>query len=441
MSTIKTLLSNTNSSSSSERIVEPYIIIGNYKFTAIRYISLDVRYKIVVNIKSESLITGVEENFWIYKSNSELGIWRLCIISRIFKSFSEKYIFEKGEDYVQTTLIHIDLQLYVNKLLKNGLIPEVFLNEIEKENECVCFISSDKCFEFNNKIYDVINDTNRIIKGEPFEMMNILKQRNNIVCGNITSFEYEDNARLMKFLYKFSEEFGSNYDIVDIKQIGTTDFLFEDTIHTHGKINRIHLRTKIKYMDKPILNNIYLYTLTLILTPTLQNHLDEHRKSYIDPKKYNIYSSNVVDICNKRLNIHSFPFLLTPISSQINEYGIYNQYIPAGIYICKLFDYSFQNHCTKLEISNGQCCKRYAYIGNRYIHLFPINYLNEIMREKINLRYHKRVRTKRSSKSKSINSSTKRSLLKEHRKKREYFKKNKSERNAFIKNALEMGLF
>ena len=432
MSKRKTLLS---SSSSKRRIFEPFIIIDNYKFTAIRYTSLDDRYKTVVNIKSESLLNGSEENFWIYKSNSELGLWRLCIIRRQFRSFSEEFSFAKGEDYVQTTLIHVDLQLYVNDLLQKGLIPEVFLNEIEKDNECVCFISSDRCFEFNDRIYDVINDTNRIIRGEPFETLIKIKQRNNVYCGNITNDEYEDNGRLMNYLYKFSEEFGGNYDIVEIKQIGTTDFLFEDTIHTHGKINRIHLRTKVNYMDKPILNDIYLYTLTLIFTPTLQTHLDEDNI----PKKHNIYSSNVVEICKnkfiKNRAIHSFPFLLTPITSEINEYGIYSQYIPTGLYICKLFDYAIPKQCTKSEISNKQCCQRYAYIGSRYINLFPISYLNKIIRDKINVRYDKRIRTKRSSK--SINSSTKKRLLKEYKKK--HF--NESDKKKFIKNALELGLF
>ena len=441
MSKRKTLLSSSKSSSSERRIIDPHIIIDNYKFTAVRYVSLDVRYQLVVNIRSESLIDGVEENFWIYKSNSELGLWRLCIIRRNFRSFSEEFSFAKGEDYVQTTLIHIDLQLYVNKLLKNGLIPEVILSEIEKDNECVCFISSDRCFEFNDKIYDVINDKNRIIKGEPFETLIKVKQRNNVYCGNITDYEYEDNERLLKFLHTFSQEFGADYNIEDIKQIGTTDFLFEDTIHTHGKINRIHLRRKINYMDKPILNDIYLYTLTVIFTPKLQIHLDEDN----NPKKHNIYSSNVVDICKNKLiknrTIHSFPFLLTPITSEINEYGIYTQYIPTGLYICKLFDYAIPKQCTRLEISNKQCCERYAYIGNRYVTLFPISYLNKIIRDKINLRYDKRIKTKRSSRSKSITSSTKRKLLKEHRKKRKHFEKNEKERNDFIEKALKMGLF
>jgi hypothetical protein len=445
MSKRKTLLSSSKTSSSERKISDPFIIIDNYKFTAIRYISLDVRYQIVVNIKSELLLNGSEENFWIYKSNSELGIWRLCIIRRNFRSFTEEFTFTKGDDYVQTTLIHIDLQLYVNKLLKKGLIPEVFLNEMEKDNECVCFISSDRCFEFNDKIYDVINDTNRIIKGEPFETLVKIKEKNKVYCGHITNYEYEDNERLLKFLRVFSQEFSSDYDIVDIKQIGTTDFLFEESIHTHGKINRIHLRTKVNYLDRPILNDIYLYTLTLILTPTLQNHLDEERQLYVDPKKFNIYSKNVLDICRnkpiKNRTIHSFPFLLTPITSQVNEYGIYTQYIPTGIYICKLFDYANSKQCSRLEIITNQCCERYAYIGNRYVNLFPITYLNKVIRDKMNLRYDRRIKTKRTSKSKSINSSTKRKILKEHRKKREHFKKNKSERNEFIKNALETGLF
>ena len=115
MSSRKTLLSSSKTRSSERKILDPFIIIDNYKFTAIRYISLDVRYQIVVNIKSETLLNGAEENFWIYKSNSELGLWRLCVIRRQFRSFTEEFTFTKGDDYVQTTLIHIDLQLYVNK--------------------------------------------------------------------------------------------------------------------------------------------------------------------------------------------------------------------------------------------------------------------------------------------------------------------------------------
>jgi hypothetical protein len=158
-----------------------------------------------------------------------------------------------------------------------------------------------------------------------------------------------------------------------------------------------------------------------------------------------MYSKNVLDICRnkpiKNRTIHSFPFLLTPITSEVNEYGIYTQYIPTGIYICKLFDYANSKQCSRLEIITNQCCERYAYIGNRYANLFPITYLNKVIRDKMNLRYDRRIKSKRSSKSKSINSSTKKRLLKEHREKREHFKKNKSERNKFIKNALETGLF
>ena len=66
-----------------------------------------------------------------------------------------------------------------------------------------------------------------------------------------------------------------------------------------------------------------------------------------------------------------------------------------------------------------------------------------MIRDKINLRYDKRIKTKRSSRSKSITSFIKKKLLKEHKKKREHFKKekNEKERNDFIEKALKMGLF
>ena len=84
------------------------ISIDGVEFTLIRKTIYDDRYRDVVNV--ESLVIDDDEekkyNFWVYRSNSELGLWRLCIDLR--------GKFHKGPDYIQSTLIHVELQKFIN---------------------------------------------------------------------------------------------------------------------------------------------------------------------------------------------------------------------------------------------------------------------------------------------------------------------------------------
>ena len=66
--------------------------------------------------------------------------------------------------------------------------------------------------------------------------------------------------------------------------------------------------------------------------------------------------------------------MLTIPDVKINDYGLYDKYIPCGLYICKLFDYSHpsNNQCSQEEKERGMCNDTYSYIGNRYDELFPL---------------------------------------------------------------------
>jgi hypothetical protein len=87
------------------------------------------------------------------------------------------------------------------------------------------------------------------------------------------------------------------------------------------------------------------------------------------------FQQAALTVCSKP--VHIFPFFLTTSGVKINEYGIYTKFISAGIFICKMFDYAdpAYNQCTETEETTLRCSKTYAYIGNRYNDVFPLNNL------------------------------------------------------------------
>jgi hypothetical protein len=82
-------------------------------------------------------------------------------------------------------------------------------------------------------------------------------------------------------------------------------------------------------------------------------------------------------ICNPGQEVtHFMPILLTVPEARINKFGIYNKYINAGSYICKMFDYHYQ--CFSTENLTNRCSRSYTYIGHRYKNLFPFNQMTGI---------------------------------------------------------------
>ena len=91
--------------------IQPEIIIDGITFKLLNKYEDDNDYLIV------NLISNNTDSFSCYRSNSELGMWRLC--SRTDDPTGKSGQLYKGHeltnyDYVQTTLIHIILQIFIN---------------------------------------------------------------------------------------------------------------------------------------------------------------------------------------------------------------------------------------------------------------------------------------------------------------------------------------
>jgi len=328
------------------------ITIDNYTFRLIRQTNHTQNYNHVVEISVFGIIDQrIFPNFWVYQSNSELGFWRLCYINIRKRLGIEKTPFHKGEnDYIQSTFIHLELQFFINENIHN--IPFVELSPREKEEQKFCFYGwSPKIMDREEDelpyIDEVIDDDNRIILEEPFNLLNEQAK-----CGFTGDMS---NSYIEELLNIFSVNFSDTFNILETRLLYEYKFNFGGIINSNNNIFSIELSRK-NPNETYKTNNIILY---FVMTELMVSESIIERQ-FID---------NIIKICDKKY--HIFPFLLIPQSSSINYLGIYTHFIPCGIYICKLFDYHYQ--CSLEEQYNNRCTESYSYIGNRYDNLFPLN--------------------------------------------------------------------
>lgn len=343
-----------------------FVIIDDFKFILLGKKLMDERRGIWhVFISSENIITKEVINFWVYPSTSELGLWRL--LANIFETFNYKghnvpasirsdrppgdYLYY---DYVQQTFIHIILQIFINqnindlnilKYPKNALVPH---KPHKPERKLT--------LEYNQKIFDVIDDPSRQIQLSPFILLQQIME-----CGEIetiTPRKRRPNVVIKEFAKKLKKEYELLYDYVEV--VAPYNKKFQDRINITGDIIKFPL---INIKDGSI---VILYACVIKMTPIPTDQI--FRKS----------ASNISRICDK--DLHIMPFFLTTEDSKVNCFGVYTKYIPCGAFICKLFDYSNGYHCsrghfqcTPEEYESNHCSTEYSYVGDRFDNIFPFN--------------------------------------------------------------------
>jgi hypothetical protein len=349
----------------------PSITINDINFTLIKKTKHD-NHRDVVKIKSVDS-NGQQYIFWAYRSNSEMGLWRLGMFDETFY---------KGVDYVQTTLIHLDLQIFINNNLNN--IPYDNMNYMNLDNfdnrveECYCLNRiEDFEDEFSEDVCDmkvisqIVDDNRRIIYEPPFE--NMYFNKGNVDCGKIID-KYTNQEYLNTYMNNFSKLFESEFDYEEETKVFEYNFVFEETINITNQIYSVKLTKK---PDKKITNPRNNKTNEIILYFDVA-YLKENETL----KDTHPFYENITKIC--KMPMHIFPFLITTTTSQINSIGLYSHYVFAGPYLCKLFDYSSNRNkqCTLTEEKEYKCTRNYSYIGNRYLDLFPLKNILENIRQR-----------------------------------------------------------
>jgi hypothetical protein len=418
-----------------------FITLNDIKFTIIKKTNHADTNREVVKIKSLTN-TGEKYTFWVYRSNSEMGLWRFCL-------YADSNIFYKGIDYIQTTLVHLELQKFINNNI--DLVPYAdtnYMYDAKRSDECYCINMNNKYTNCNiQKITSIINDEKRMIIEAPFAEMHANKTV--IDCGlipkELSSSELSANkftSNILKKIVDFpvaenpdnqkfhsvnieSEGFKKKSDVNTVKLLELANFeLDKNRLNFKGDMHSLNIVYKelIKqdiydYMENfskifeaefeyeeeqklfeydsvfediiNVTNNIYSVKLTRkVQNPSMKTNeiILYFDVAYFKKTNYlsytNLYKNNITNICT--MPMHIFPFLLTTTASQINCLGLYSDYIFAGPYLCKLFDYSSEKYkqCTITEENEFKCTPQYSYIGKRYLNLFPLKQILENIQNK-----------------------------------------------------------
>jgi hypothetical protein len=346
------------------------IDIDDYRFTLLCKSNLTEGFRVRIESTlidpSKSDSSDPDSNgvfFWVYQSNSELGMWRFCT------THPNSAILYKGDptafDYAQTTLIHLKLQEYINNNINNlKEIPAAYTllseKKTKKTNIKPLRLPDNRYTCPHITSYPNIKkaiDSNRIIDIPPF-----IELEKTSPCGEEFT---KKNIDIKSNLSEFSKELEKLYDIGEQEDIiSEYSYVLENIIKIQGKIKRVLLNSKPDVQTD--YKKIFLYFIEARLCEGEQRSIDsEHDK-------------RINYVCS--IPIHYMPFLLTPFDVECNFIGLYSKYIRSGAYICKLFDYSTSLYmqCTEEENKVGKCSRKYTYIGSRYKDLFPFKNFSSI---------------------------------------------------------------
>jgi hypothetical protein len=376
--------------------------------------------------------------FWIYPSKSELGVWRLAGTNVNNKQMNKLDSFQMTVgsfayyigDYVQSTLIHLDLQSFINANLAglpqlekrdamnlmgyiNGL-PNVESNPLRQITNDICSMPYSLAYGPNlvlcprtsgnmlcppplDKTSKILNPSIRAIHKEsptfpfPFIYASISHKLNpdeyppdkKMERGSLPSVSNQcgetGNLKIIKTLSTLIQNI---YDIQSVEKVGDHENRFRGIIHSRGEIFKTTLIKK-SHIDPAFLTYEVDYSTRIPNPTTVTINPDVDILPIVDlyflktklecvTDESNPYYPIVNLVCSDRF--HYMPMLLTVPETRVNAFGVYTLYINAGAFVCKMFDYLEQ--CDETEAANFQCTERYAYVGDRYNELFPFTEFN-----------------------------------------------------------------
>lgn len=390
--------------------------------------------------------------FWVYRSTSELGMWRLggtypntyhqmnkLSEYQVAPEDFEDHRYYAG-DYVQSTLIKIELQTFINvhlellqkltrsnafniiKYINNSLNIDTKLTPNNCTNPFGPINERDTASPsliqehlngrrtiglrpLNGNLPD-LNPIGRAIHGNnvffpfPFIYMSIDHILRDAPMGqtppstggpNQEFYTQFQCGRLgdIRLLFKFSRLLEGVYDIqYPLTKVVDHVNVFDDTIGIEGEIYKVTLTKK---PDSEINPRHLKYELdydkrtgkSIMITANIDEDVLPVVELYFLKTHMNCldtpswFLQNVKRVCDTET--HYMPIILTVPGAKANRFGIYDKYINSGSYVCKMFDYHYQ--CFPDETSVGQCTGKYTYIGHRYTMLFPFKNIIEKARE------------------------------------------------------------
>lgn len=318
--------------------------------------------------------------FWAYQSQSEIGMWRLCYrVDRQGEQMDKLSVVSSDParclgDYVQSTLIAIELQQFINANIERMVLYNtpagVFYGVLSANKTLeglpnINGIINCKVFNEGTISPEEFNDVSIgarevVATTPPFNAIGIFcgqtrlptrKRDGTLAARPIQISDINDALR------SFSEVFETHYRI-NTDSFGNIDntVIYPNYAYT--------IVSRNAYSNLTVRGDIYSVTLVANNPAVTDPELQEVRLIYfrtleitgtVRPYPYPNYY---------------MPITILPRTAVCNRFGVYSRYMRAGIYVCKLFDYVSQ--CTTKE-KEYQCTDTYAFVGDRYVNLFPYN--------------------------------------------------------------------
>jgi hypothetical protein len=401
------------------------IIIDTIEFTLIAKNINSGRHVVLISSNKDGNINY----FLVYKSNSEIGMWRFYSITgdiyyyydEIFKlgktyiDFRDFYTIYKGIDYITHTFIHMDLQMFINNNFHLIPIYEKSIGIDDEDN-----IIHQYFVTINNKFKAEIAITDK--KDELTSRFNIFLKRLLDWCSlNFIAvpFYYYDYFKLGKDIINPVKEYEYLKPIVTL-QCGKTrrDHVIDTLEKTTNVTMKLILESKKKEItERNIVSkyyeiiNLYLKTIglkynieTLKFMYTIESNFEQpiYNKPIIYNHNFllNVYSievnvndnlfilyftqyryikSSPTEIPNEQIilsnNIYNAIINMVPKTNTINLYGLNNQILSAGLYICKIIAYN--QNCLVDEYPDERSRRiinlSYIFVGDYINNMYPLS--------------------------------------------------------------------
>ncbi len=364
------------------------IIIDDFLF--IIHEKIQYRYdRQVVNISSINLYTGKKTNFLVYNSISEMGFWRLLLVSvkkdllndirslALNRQLYQSEVFIKGLDYVSSNFISVPLQVYLNDVINKipqksvyGMTVEVLKSFLFPGGDSRMWaytgLPQISNGELNGDKFNFVYSKERIFHNKYFDLLNK-------ICKTGLCFSQEQFTSAVRKIQSLDD---------NIEEEKYLKNLFNTTVKCD--VSKSH-RWSIEKEDIECIHECYSQFMEHYFE-LYENNEATYIGSYshnINPENeartYKMYSINIrckeypydkftVFFSNykRKGNFYNFIVNVIPYGAKTNEYGLYDKIVAAGVYIGKPYDYVSQ--CVI-----GSPCEKYNFIGNYIASMWPLN--------------------------------------------------------------------
>jgi len=398
------------------RAIDLCTIIDSIEFSLIAKDLSSERHVVLISSTKDNNINY----FLVYKSNSEVGIWRFYSITS-----SHSFQIHKGDDYITETFIHVDLQKFINQNFH--LIPifennekknnfsaiSLYLYSIQNDSKSTIFILENSKIVESDKIKYFINKFNTTFKDIAYRVIlnfvpiSYKNFKDNLISDCLRDrFKKYDYLKIINVI-KCGIENVNRYPIIEqIYAIADIDknIIMKKTIETI--VPEIIIKPTVKPTNSIMkyyqIINLYLKNIGLTFDKKTIKFLYTIKLKFPNDDLEEVESTFTLNVYSIEIKINEDIFLLyfikyrftrkdkdatatgiynailnmVPITNKITVCGLNSEILSMGFYICKFVEYTSQSAVdwTNFEDYKKRYLNRiYVFVGDYVNNMYPIS--------------------------------------------------------------------